>query len=378
MTTDQPSPPINHGKPKAKGPWLSRLAINVLTATLAVLIYWLLGFIVQDIGSVAGPDYSEVEKRHLDQELVEREKTLEQEIKQTARLVDKQNQKQKLLSQSSQGLQKTMSQLLDLQRLSLEKNLTLSAEQSESFNESLKVFLSNQDRFQEINEEIAALVEKQQGLEDEQSGVRARLEEQRKPAQEEYRRLSEQHRSRLALIKLLVLVPLFIAGAWLVLKKRGHTYFPLFLAFAGATSAKMIMVMHEHFPQRYFKYILILISLIAAARLLVYFIRSIIAPKKDKLIHQYRDAYEKFLCPVCEYPIRRGPMKFLYWNRRSLKKLRLPASSPGGESPADDPYTCPSCSTQLFSECASCHATRPTLLPFCDHCGTPGEIDAEP
>ncbi len=374
MTADKTSAPQDGGKPRTKGPWLSRLAINVLTVVVAVLIYWLLGFIVNDIGSVAGPDYDEVEKRHIDQALIAREKALAGDIKETARLLDKQNKKQQILSESSQGLQKTMSQLLDLQRISLEKNLTLSPDQSEAFNNSLEVFLSNQERFQDNNEEIAALMEKQQGLEDEQRGVLAQLDEQRKPALEEHRRLMERHRTRLAMFKLLVLIPLFTAGVWLVLRKRGHAYYPLILAFAGATSLKMLMVMHEHFPQRWFKYILILLCLAAAARLLVYFIRSIIAPKKDKLIRQYRDAYEKFLCPVCEYPIRRGPMKFLYWNRRSLKKLRLPASA-SGEEPADDPYTCPSCSTQLFGECPSCHETRPTLLPFCEHCGAPGEIE---
>ncbi|MAE67519.1 MAG: hypothetical protein CMJ18_24945 [Phycisphaeraceae bacterium] len=135
----------------------------------------------------------------------------------------------------------------------------------------------------------------------------------------------------------------------------------------------MLVVMHEHFPRRWFKYILILILLAAAARLLVYFIRSIVAPSKDKLLRQYRDAYEKFLCPVCEYPIRRGPMKFLYWNRRTLKKLRLPAQS-AEEDTSGDPYICPSCSADLFSECPSCHAVRPTLLPFCDHCGAASDF----
>ena len=130
--------------------------------------------------------------------------------------------------------------------------------------------------------------------------------------------------------------------------------------------------MHEHFPQAWFKYILIIMSLIGAARLLIYFLRSIASPKKEKLLAQYRDAYERFLCPTCEYPIRRGPMKYLYWNRRSLKKLHLPTTS-GDDKSSDEPYTCPSCSTQLFTKCTSCNATRPSLLPFCDHCGVASE-----
>lgn len=358
-------------KPRPKGPWLSRLAINVLTVAVGILLYWLLGFVVDDINSVRGPVFEEVERRHLDAKLVESDKALTRQITETKRLVEKQNNKQGLLSQSSQGLQKTMSQLLDLQRISLEKDLALSADQSKAFNDSLEVFLSNQQKFQQINEDVATLVEKQQDLEDEQAMVRHSLEEQRKPAREEWDALSTKHRRSLATYKLLVLVPLFIAGIWLLLRLRGHIYFALVLAFAGATSMKMLVVMHEHFPQRWFKYILIFISLIGAARLLIYFIRSIVAPKKDKLLRHYRDAYERFLCPVCEFPIRRGPMKYLYWNRRTLKKLRLPASS--GDESTDEAYTCPSCSTDLFSECPSCHAKRPSLLPFCDRCGAPSK-----
>jgi hypothetical protein len=371
MSEKASSSPSQAEKPRAKGPWLSRLAIKILTFVVGVLIYWLLGFVVDDIGSVRGPDYQEIEKSHLDAGMVEREGDLTRKLTETNRLIEKQSKKQALLSQSSQGLQKTMGQLLELQKLSLEKNLALSAEQSKSFNDSLEVFLSNQQDFQRINEEIASLTDKQQSLEDEQAEVRFGLDEQREPARAEYQQAREEHLRRLALYKLLVLVPLFIVGVWTLLRLRGHTYFPLVLAFAGATSLKMLGVMHEHFPARWFKYLLILIVLLGAARLLIYFIRSIVAPKRDKLLRQYRDAYEKFLCPVCEYPIRRGPMKYLYWTRRSLKKLRLPDAVGGTQ--ADESYTCPSCSTELFNECPSCHAIRPGLLPFCDHCGASGD-----
>lgn len=375
MSETEPDPESGTAGTRAKGPWLSRVAVNVLTVVVATLIFWLLGFVVDDIGSIKGPDYEEVEERHLDSALVERDKDLARQIEETKRLVEKQNRKQQLLAQSSQGLQKTMGQLLELQKLSLEKDLELSSDQSKAFNDSLEVFLENQQNFQEINEEIATLVERQQSLEDEQASVRKELDGQRKPAQEEFKSLTERHRWRLALLKLVILVPIFVAGVWLILRMRGHTYFPLIVAFTGAVSLKMLTVMHEHFPQRWFKYLVILIALAGAARLLVYFIRSIASPRRDKLLRQYRDAYERFLCPVCEYPIRRGPMKFLFWNRRTVKKLRLPTHAAHGEN-SDDPYTCPSCSTELYSECPSCHSIRPSLLPFCEHCGAASERTA--
>jgi hypothetical protein len=38
----------------------------------------------------------------------------------------------------------------------------------------------------------------------------------------------------------------------------------------------------------------------------------------------YREAYERFFCPICEFPIRRGPLKYVFWSRRSIKNLHFP------------------------------------------------------
>jgi predicted RNA-binding Zn-ribbon protein involved in translation (DUF1610 family) len=95
-------------------------------------------------------------------------------------------------------------------------------------------------------------------------------------------------------------------------------------------------------------------------------------PKPDWLLKQYREAYEHFLCPACNYPIRRGPLRYLFWTRRTLRRLRIPTQA-GAQ--ADEPYTCPACGTVLFEECPSCHAVRHALLPVCSKCGAAREID---
>ena len=51
---------------KNKGPWAHRLLIGILTVAMAILSIWLLGFIVDDIGSLPGPNYDSLEKRLLD------------------------------------------------------------------------------------------------------------------------------------------------------------------------------------------------------------------------------------------------------------------------------------------------------------------------
>jgi hypothetical protein len=170
----------------------------------------------------------------------------------------------------------------------------------------------------------------------------------------------------MAVLKLAALAPLMAVAAWLFLKKRAGLYAPLIYAFGIALLVKVAEVMHEYFPTRYFKYILILACLIAVVRILVYLLKMIAFPKKDWLLKQYREAYEAFFCPICDYPIRRGPLKYMFWSRRSIRKLQMPPVSRDG---AEEPYTCPMCATKLFEECPSCHAVRHSLLPACEKCG---------
>ena len=69
-------------------------------------------------------------------------------------------------------------------------------------------------------------------------------------------------------------------------------------------AARVLFVMHEHFPAIYFKYILIVASLVIALAVLVRLLRTVANPRGDWLLKQYREAYTNFLCPICEFPIR--------------------------------------------------------------------------
>ena len=57
---------------KPKGPWIHRFSIRLFTVILAMLVYWVLGFLVEDIESIKGPQYNEIEKTHVAQALVEK------------------------------------------------------------------------------------------------------------------------------------------------------------------------------------------------------------------------------------------------------------------------------------------------------------------
>jgi predicted RNA-binding Zn-ribbon protein involved in translation (DUF1610 family) len=140
-------------------------------------------------------------------------------------------------------------------------------------------------------------------------------------------------------------------------------------ALDAALLAKAFVVMHEYFPREYFKYVLIGSSLAVIGFLLARLLKMVAEPGKDARLKQSREAYESFHCPVCQFPIRRGPLKFMSWSPRSLRKTSLPiVNAP------DEPYTCPSCATALYEKCANCGAIRHGLLPACEHCGAEKEV----
>lgn len=355
---------------KSKGTWIHRFAIRLFTLVLAVLIYWVLGFFVDDIRSILGPDYDKIEKTHLDKDLVARRDSLENQIAESTRQIANQSEKQRVVGDSSRNLQQTIGQLIELQKLGIQKNVSFAGAEQANFTSSLKLFLENQTKYQHLSQTVSEMLEKKQDLVRELELADQALEKQRQPAREEFNRLSQKHRLKLAFLQLAILLPILAVAVLLIIKKRPSIYFPLILAFGGSTLVKVALVVHEYFPSKYFKYILIGGLLIVVARLLVHFIRAIAFPKMQSLVKQYREAYERFLCPVCEYPIRIGPRRFLFWTRRTVNKLVVPTN--GAEQ--EETYTCPSCGSGLFEECHSCHKIRHAMLPHCSHCGAQKEF----
>ena len=354
----------------SKGTWIHRFAIRLFTLALAVLVYWVLGFFVGDIRSIRGPDYGVIEMRHLDRNLVEKRENLEKQIAELTRQIANQTEKQRIVGDSSRNLQQTISQLIELQKLGLQKSIAFSATEQANFTGSLNLFLDNQRKYQELSQTVSDMLDRKQGLVRDKELAELELERQRKPARAEFNALSEKHRLKLAFLQLAILLPILVLASVAVIKKRSSIYFPLFLAFGAATLIKVALVVHEYFPSKYFKYILIGGLLLVVTRLLIYFIRTIAFPKAQWLVKQYREAYERFLCPVCEYPIRIGPRRFLFWTRRTVNKTVVPTER--GEQ--EELYTCPSCGNGLFEECPSCHKIRHAMLPHCSHCGAEKEI----
>lgn len=355
---------------KSKGRWLHRFAIQFLAAILTILVFWLLGFLMEDIQSIPGPDYDTIEKKYVDKDIVAKRVNLEKQIAELTRHIENQTEKQRLVGDSSRNLQQTITQLLELQKIGIQKSISFSETEQANFTSSLNLFLDNQKKYQEFSQTISDMLERKQELVQEKEQAEQEIEKQRRPARDEFTRVSAKHRLKLAFLQLAFLLPILIVAAIVIVKKRTSMYFPLFLAFGSATLIKVTLVVHEYFPTKYFKYVLIVSLLLVVVRLLIHFIRMIAFPNVQWLVKQYREAYERFLCPVCEYPIRIGPRRFLFWTRRTVNKMVVPTDSTEQEKP----YTCPSCGSDLFEECSACHKIRHAMLPHCLHCGAEKEI----
>ncbi len=357
----------------SKGPWAHRALVYLFSLLFGLLVYWLLGFLVGDIATWPGPNYRQIEQSMLDPQVTQELAALKSQIEETNRAIADHRQRQSVLRDSASNSEQTMNRLLELQRLTLQKGLKPSGDELAALAESEKLFLDNQRKYQEINERIASLSEQVRELESRQRAAQKRAEAQREPISREFDRQHARHQLKVAALKLSLLTPLLVLAVWLFLKRRGGLYAPLIYGLGLAVLVKTLMVMHEHFPRRYFKYVLIVMALLLVARILVYLLRLAAFPRADWLLRQYREAYERFACPICAYPIRRGPLKYLYWNRRSLKKLNVPLAAEGA---TDEPYTCPACGTRLFEECPACKRMRHSLLPICSQCGAEKPLPA--
>lgn len=355
---------------KKRGTWGIRFLIHLFTVALGVLFFWLEGFLLEDIQSIPGPLFEEVRVKYVDPALDAKADRVAKQIAALDREIAGKREEQHLLDESTKNFQSTINQLVDLQRQSIEKAVALSESEKETISTSLKRYLENQKNYQELIKNITDLTGRKRLLDEEKRTLDRQIDEQMTLARWEYERVCESQRMKLALYQLAILAPLLLVAGYLLLNRRGSMYYPLFLAFGGATILQAALVVHEYFPSRYTKYALIAVLLGVVARILIHFIKIVAAPKLDWLLRQYREAYERFLCPLCEYPIRTGPRKFLYWTRRTVNKI-LPQADCTGKN---EPYHCPSCGTTLFEPCPACKEVRHSLLEHCEHCGAKKDV----
>jgi len=362
-------------KSKTKGSRGIRFFIVVLAVVLGVLLYWLLSFIETDIGKIAGPRYESVRSRFVPQSYDLQRDELSREIQVVDRGIRTLKEQQQILGSSTAGLQNTINQLLEIQRESVQRDAQFPQDSLRTLQESQSAFLQNQEKNQQYTKQIADLTLERQQKDEELSALRYKMGQLEKDASAAHAELNRKHKLKVGAVKLSFLVPVFVIFAWLFMKYRAGMYWPLVWAAFLASFLKITLVAHEYFESRYFKYIAILVVLGIVLRILVYLVRMVASPRRDLLLRQYQQDYDKCVCPVCSKPIRTGPLRFAGCGKKGI----VVVSPQDAQSPAQPPYTCPSCGTTLYSKCDACGQVRHTLLPYCEHCGKENQtVTTEP
>ncbi len=356
---------------KNQGPWWHRFSIRFCTILLFILVYQTIGFLTDDIWRLAGPDYQELEAQSAADPVQVKVDSINAEIGKLQRLSRAKRVNQTELREITTTAQQTWSQLQEFRKLAIAKQKELSPSEQQALDDAQILFLKNQQAGLELQSELAELTRKEASLHDALEDTQTELRQHQSKIQVEYTQLMNRHQFFLGCMQLLVLIPLIIASGYGFYRSRQSRWLPFVQAFGGAVILKVIVLLHSYFPLDMLIYPLVATGLIVVGALLWGLIRLVSQPNRQWLLRQYRDAYQSFLCPICDYPIRRGPLKFLFWNRKSLKRLQIPQQLSGA---ADEKYTCPCCATSLFEECPSCHHIRHALLPACECCGTLKEL----
>lgn len=354
--------------PSRRGPVGHRFLVLVFSLGVSILAFWLLGYVLRDIDRIPGPSYETMVTESLPTELVDQQQLLAAQRQENDIRNKEVSKRRDLLRQAVENSQQTIGQLLELQRLSIEKDASLSEDQQTALAENLQSFLDRQQQSQTLSEELVGLETTSQTIEEQSRTLTQKLRIAKIPLDDKYDVAQQAYQWKLAAMKLGLLLPLVLLSGAMFWKMAGGSYAPLLYAFGVALIGRVLLVMHEHFPAIYFRYLLIGTALCVAIWVLVKLLRAVSNPSQDWLNKQSREAYSAFLCPNCEYPIRRGPMKFTAWTRRALRK-RIQTVSAQDSEEGDVPYTCPCCASRLFEECGHCGKTRASLLPACDKCG---------
>ena len=344
---------------KTKGPFAQRFFIVTLSIVFGILLFWLLSFVTDDMRRIPGPHIADSEKQFIEASLRTQQKKLTDQLKSITRNINNQNQQQKIIKENISSLEKFIDQLLRIQSASLEKGLAFPEESRQTLRESQARSLKDQQKRQDINQTISNLTTEKQQLETQKSSLDKQISEQKKLADKHYYKLRKKHNIKVASLKLSILLPILLIASWFMLKKRTGTFGPLVYAAFLTIFLQVAIVIHSHFETEYFKYIALLVIIAVVLKFLIYLLKNLAAPKKDFLIKQYQQSYDKGVCPICAKPIHFAPLAFV------RKKIKYPPA----KEPEPTEYACPSCGTNIYEKCQSCDSLRHSLLPFCKNCG---------
>lgn len=170
--------------------------------------------------------------------------------------------------------------------------------------------------------------------------------------------------------RLLFVLPILLLGIWMLVKKRKHTYWPLYRGFVFFSFYGFFVGLVPYLPS-YGGYVRYTIGILLSLFLGVYAIKSLqafIKRKKEELQQSTQErskqikeevaekALENHMCPSCG-------KDFL------INEFHQSGGKKGMAGNLKVTNYCRHCGLQLFKDCKSCETTNYAHLPHCYSCG---------
>ena len=323
-----------------------RWTIRGLSVLLFFLFLWLEGFVVGDLGSMEGPSRRVVESGQVDETIAAPAREARLKVTQLEGEIQRLEQVKSNRIQSRDAASATLNQIQRSYEFEIKQERAPSDELATALRDANQSFLEASGAYEEANQRIGQ-------LQDELNSARVRAEDAESRLQVErdrvnrangelWRTADARHRFRVAASKMAFVVPMFLFAAWLTVKRKDSILAPIHKALLVASFWWIGVVMFEHFPREFFKYIAIGAAILIVVLFLVRSLRNAAQPQDEVLLRRRREAYQASRCPECAYPV------------------------PPETGAA---MACASCGVELFGPCGSCSGIRHTLLPHCRTCG---------
>ena len=354
--------------------WASRLGSFSLASVLTFLWIWLLIFLLSDVGRVKPLRYGPMYEAGMPAELLEELAGVDGEVASQQKRIERQAQLQRDLERDMEQSGEVMRQMMELQRLALEKGSAPTEAERDALAVAQDTFLSSQAQFRGANAEIQGANATLFDLRERREALQVKEDAAEAPILARYEKERRARSFWEASVRLGLTIPLFLVAAFLVWKRWRHAWRPIYMSFLLATFWTVGREMFDRFPAEYFKYIAILSSIGITLAFLGWMIRKATSPTPGLVLARNRAAYMGNTCPVCAFKLSPVPRERGVFGALASRSAGGAPAVPGASARAE--LSCPSCGTRLYEACAECSATRHSLLPFCEGCGAeaPGAL----
>ncbi len=224
---------------------------------------------------------------------------------------------------------------------------------------------------QEWEKELLTMNDSIDELTDKRDFIKGLIHKEDVKAREKRTLAFRQYHMKVFLIRLSIILPVLLLGAFFIIRFRRHKYWPLFLGYVLFSFYAFFFGLVPYLPEYggYIRYSVGIVLIVLFGIYAINKIRSFIEKKKKELkisteerakqvlAETAEKALEKHMCPSCgkDYTVK-GWDKTLKKNNKTQTYAMITDF-------------CRFCGLELFKKCKSCGTVNYAHLPYCGCCG---------